>query len=197
MIHPLSWSLRDARLARLVVRSQRGEREAFRRLYGELYDPVSRFVRRRIRLSTDVDDLVSQVFFRLLESLPRIEPKRGSVFAYVIAVARHLIGDHLRHPRNSSAGEPTSSIPDSSMGPLERLVSNGEAEAVRAELAALPKDVRELLLLRFGDGFRYSEIAQMLELSEPAVRQRVSRAMRELRAAWAIRWQKREVVDER
>ena len=52
------------------------------------------------------------------------------------------------------------------------------------ELARLPAETRELLMLRFGDGLRFTEIAQVMGLGEAAVRQRTSRAVRELRARW-------------
>jgi len=191
----LQWALRDARLARLVRRSQRGDREAFRRLYRELYEPVFRFVRNRVGLQADVEDLVSQVFFRLLKSLQTLDPRRGSVIAYAISVARRLVSDHNAVRSSIPAGDGvTASIPDESLGPLERLVLNEQGEALRAELAALPNDALELLLLRFVDELPYADIAQVLELTEAAVRQRVSRVIRELRATWAARWEKRELV---
>jgi RNA polymerase sigma-70 factor (ECF subfamily) len=74
------------------------------------------------------------------------------------------------------------------------LVLNEQGEALRAELAALPNDALELLLLRFVDELPYADIAQVLELTEAAVRQRVSRVIRELRATWAARWEERELV---
>jgi len=48
-------------------------------------------------------------------------------------------------------------------------------------LAGLPEGTRELLALRFADGLRWAEIAAVLGESEPALRQRSSRALRELR----------------
>jgi len=179
----------------MVRRSQRGDRKAFRRLYLELYGPVFRFVRNRVVVQADVEDLVSQVFFRLLESLQTIDPKRGSIVAYAVAVARRLVSDHhARHRFNLFDDGAAASIPDASLGPLDRLVSNEERDALRAEFAALPSDVRELLLLRFVDELRYADIAKVMELTEAGVRQRVSRVRRELRATWAARWDRRELV---
>jgi len=190
------WPFRDARLARLVQRSQRGDRDAFRRLYRSLYEPVWQYIRRRVALQADVEDLASQVFFRLLESLPNVDPSR-SVLAYTLGVARHHVADHERRRMGQLGEELLASIPDTSHGPLGRLISREEMDAVRVQLAVLPKETRELLMLRFGDELRYSDIAQILDLTEGAVRQRVSRAMRELRATCAERWENRELFDER
>jgi RNA polymerase sigma-70 factor (ECF subfamily) len=190
------WPFRDARLARLLRRSQRGERDAFRRLYSKLYEPVWRYVRRRIAIEADVEELVDQVFFRLLESLPSVDPNR-SVLAYVLGVARNLVADLQRRSFAPRGDEWMASIPDASAGPLARLVSGEEADAIKAQLAALPNEVQEVLTLRFCDELRYSQIAEMLGLSEPAARQRVSRALRELRARWVKKWGKGAPADER
>lgn len=180
----LPWPLRDAWLSRLVVRSQRGDREAFRDLYRALYGPVSRYVRQRVSSAADAEDLVGQVFFRLLESLERIDPKRGSVLAYALSMARNALVDDARARAGRVPEEAAAAIPDSGAGPLERLVGAEDTQRLRAELARLPPETRELLMLRFGDGLRFAEVAQVMGLSEAAVRQRTSRAVRELRARW-------------
>ncbi len=180
----LPWPLRDAWLSRQVVRAQRGDREAFRDLYRALYGLVSRYVRRRVASPADAEDLVGQVFFRLLESLGRIDSRRGSVLTYALSMARNALIDEARGRVGQVPEEAAAAIPDAGAGPLERLLGEEDTARVRAELARLPAETRELLLLRFGDGLRFAEVAQLMGLSEAAVRQRTSRAVRELRARW-------------
>lgn len=173
---PLSF-LRDVRLARLVRRSQTGDRDAFRDLYRALYPAVTGFIRRRVRSTADAEDLTSQVFFRLLESLDRVDADRP-VFAYVLSIARNLVADAARRPvvLPEVDGEPVSAST-----PLDALISVEAAVAVRAAVSRLPDAAQELLFLRYGEGLRYAEIAQVVGTTEQAVRQRVSRAVRELR----------------
>lgn len=180
----LPWPLRDAWLSRLLVRSQRGDREAFRELYRALYGPVSRYLRRRVPSPADTEELVGQVFFRLLESLDRIDPRKGTVLVYALSIARNALVDEARRRAGRVPEEAASAVPDADAGPLERLMGAEDVERVRSELAKLPAETRELLMLRFGDGLRFAEIAQVLGLSEAAVRQRTSRAVRELRSRW-------------
>jgi RNA polymerase sigma-70 factor (ECF subfamily) len=180
----LPWPLRDAWLSRLLVRSQRGDREAFRDLYRALYGPVSRYLRRRVSRAADAEELVGQVFFRLLESLDRIDPRKGTVLVYALSMARNALVDEARSRAGLVPEEAAAAVPDSQAGPLERLLGDEDAMKVRSELAKLPAETRELLMLRFGDGLRFAEIAQVLGLSEAAVRQRTSRAVRELRSRW-------------
>jgi RNA polymerase sigma-70 factor (ECF subfamily) len=180
----LPWPLRDAWLSRLLVRSQRGDREAFRDLYRALYGPVSRYLRRRVSGAADAEEMVGQVFFRLLESLDRIDPRKGTVLVYALSMARNALVDEARSRAGRVPEEAAAAVPDSGAGPLERLMGDEDVMKVRSELAKLPAETRELLMLRFGDGLRFAEIAQVLGLSEAAVRQRTSRAVRELRSRW-------------
>lgn len=180
----LPWPLRDVWLSRLVARSQRGDREAFRDLYRALYGPVSRYLRRRVPNAADAEELTGQVFFRLLESLERVDTRKGSVLVYALSMARNALVDEARRRAGRVPEEAAAAVPDSEVGPLERLMGQEDVERIRSELARLPAETRELLLLRFGDGLRFAEIAQVLGLGEAAVRQRTSRAVRELRARW-------------
>lgn len=180
----LPWLLRDAWLSRLLLRSQRGDREAFRDLYRALYEPVSRYLRRCIPNPAEAEDLMGQVFLRMLESLDRIDPSKGTVFAYALSMARNALVDDARRRRGMVPEEAAAALPDLGAGPLDRLMGEEDSRRIREELARLPAETRELLMLRFGDGLRFAEIAQMMGLNEAAVRQRTSRAVRELRSRW-------------
>jgi RNA polymerase sigma-70 factor (ECF subfamily) len=173
--------VQEVRLARWVRRAQRGDRDAFRELYRALHPLAFRYVSRRIARREDAEDLVAQLFWRLLDGLERIDPRKGSVRAYVLSAARRAVIDHIRSGATRGASEVEPLLPDPSPGALERLIDAERASAVLAALASLAPEKRELLLLRYDEGLRFSEIAQVLGLAEPAVRQRASRALRELR----------------
>src|SRR4051812_49706714 len=62
---------------KLLLRAAGGDREAFRALYADLYDPVARFVGRRVRHREDAEDVVSRTFERLLLRLESYDERRG------------------------------------------------------------------------------------------------------------------------
>ena len=65
--------------------------------------------------------------------------------------------------------------------PLQALLRAEGLREVQSRLEALPTQTQELLSLRYGDELSHRQIAELLGLSEDAVKQRVSRAIRELR----------------
>ncbi|MFL5437668.1 MAG: RNA polymerase sigma factor, partial [Myxococcales bacterium] len=76
---------------KLLVRAAHGEREAFRALYAELYDPVARFVGRRVRHREDAEDVVSRTFERLLLRLESYDERRGGALPFALAIARNVL----------------------------------------------------------------------------------------------------------
>ncbi|WP_394821358.1 RNA polymerase sigma factor [Pendulispora albinea] len=183
MRDPLT-ALRDARHARLLRASQSGDRAAFRALYRALYEPVSGYVRRRVATQSEAEDVVAQVFLQWVAALPRIDAARGTVFAYVLGMARNLLADRARAARRPFDPEVLTQEASTVRDPHEALEEAEEHATLREHVAALPLEVRELLRLRYEEGLRYAEIAQIVGHGEAAVRQRISRAVRELRGAW-------------
>ena len=176
----LFWPARP-RHDRLLLRARRGEREAFRALYGELYDPVARFVGRRVQNREDADDVISRTFERLLLKLESFDEARGGALPFALAIARNLLLDDLRARRPGVPLEDAAAQLIETRTPLAELLRDEEVRMARERLEALAPEVRELLMLRYGDGLSTVEIGQLLGVSTAAVRQRLSRAVRSLR----------------
>ncbi len=169
-------------LARLCRRAATGDARAFRSLFLSLHPVVFAYVARRVSITADAEDLVARVFHRMLEHLHRYDPSRASVRGWVIAIARNLVVDHHRTLHSFAPlegdGDEGVALPDLTAleGPDARTL------ALREQLAQLPATTREMLALHFADGLRYREIADVVGVSEAAVKQRMARALRELRA---------------
>ena len=171
--------------AALVARIAGGEAH----LYGTL---VERYQRRLwwscLRMLGDpdeADDVVQETFVRAWERLEDFDPSRR-FYTWVFTIARNRCLNALRRRRtwgflslSSGDGPPTLAAPERTAGPAE------EAElgqALEACLEGLPDDQREAFELRHGEGFRYAEIAQLLEVPEGTVMSRLHRAREKMRA---------------
>jgi RNA polymerase sigma-70 factor (ECF subfamily) len=172
-------SFRDVLLARSLHAAQRGDREAFRALYRSLHPVVWRFVRRRCRSDAEAEEIVGQTFFRLLERLAKVDAKQG-VRGYVLTIAANALTDAARDRARRDDGA-VPELVDPAGSPLDRLISVEDQAQLTARMAALPAVTWQLLTLRYADGLRFSEIAQLTGITETAARQRISRAVRELR----------------
>jgi RNA polymerase sigma-70 factor (ECF subfamily) len=174
-------------LARWARQAVAGDRRAFTRLYRDLHPLVARFVARRVDSRADAEELVAEVFRRVVEHLREFDPKRGSVRAWVLRIARNAVIDHYRTRKHPLAQHSMDSLAGGlggagQAGPLDRLIADERIARIRELLAACPDETRTLLAMRYGDGLRHAEIAELLGLGEAVVRKRISRAVRELRS---------------
>jgi RNA polymerase sigma-70 factor (ECF subfamily) len=177
------WETTNDLHARLAHRAAGGDQAAFVALYRDLYPAVARFVGRRVRAAADAEDVVAQVFHRLLEALPRLDGTRGSILGYALTTARNALADAHRAGGGHAALDSVPEQADQRPGAQQLLESRDASEALRRAVAALPDEARQLLDLRFGDGLRHAEIAALTSANEAAVKQRLSRLLRALRGA--------------
>lgn len=174
--------IRDRRHASLLQQASRGDTKAFAALFDDLHGPVFAYLDRRLPDVHDVEDLVSTVFHKLLNHLSSYDPRRGSATAWVMTLARHALIDHLRRRRDTTDVDALAEVlAGPARDPLNGMIRTEEAERVQAELGRLPAETREVMALRYGEGLRCREIAAVTGLSEAAVKQRLSRTVRELR----------------
>jgi len=171
---------------KLLLRAARGDREAFRVLYADLYDPVARFVGRRVRHREDAEDVVSRTFERLLLRLESYDPRRGGALPFALAIARNVLVDDLRARRPGVPLEEAAAQLVDTRTPLLELLRGEEIQAARERYETLSPEVRELLALRYGDALSCAEIGELLGLSTAAVRQRLSHTVRSLRAGASV-----------
>ena len=179
----LGAKMRDRRQRLLVHWARRGSESALRKLYGELYDPVMGYLAARLRPREEAEDLCSQIFLRWLQRLDQFDARKGSVYSWTMQMARNALIDRLRARREfASVEELADQLVAQEPGPLDQLLDAEGRLLLDGVLADHPTELREMFSLRFADGMMYGEIAQLMELSEDAVKQRFSRVLRQLRS---------------
>lgn len=146
--------------------------QSFRALAQLVTPDVGAYLRRRLYPLplSDLDDLVEEVLIVLWRRFDDV-PADAEI-AWSIGVARNVLRNAQRSARRANAHTPR---PVAVLDPSaeDRVVAD---ESVRAALAALSEDDRELLTLHAWDGLGPRELAAVLKISENAVAVRLSRA---------------------
>ncbi len=179
--------LSNLEIEKLVARAQRGQEEAFSELFDFLYPKISRYISFRVN-AEDAEDLISEVFLRVVDKLKKYKKTpKGNFSAWVFRIAHNLVIDFYRKKKdllqltNPETGELQFDIPDSALNPHDSAVQHEEHRKIREILKKLSDTHREVLQLKFLEGFSNAEIAKIIGKSEVNVRVIQLRALRELR----------------
>ena len=180
--------------ARLMLAWKAGDEAAFDRIV-ELYsDRLWALLTRFLGPRPQREDLVQEVFLRLVKSKDRYEPTaRFSTYlfriAFNLAVNTGAKASERRTERlaqGENATDPLTHMADAAaQEPFLDLERADTVRAVRAAIAALPEQQRMALVLAKYHDLPYDQIGEVLGTSEKAVKSLVHRARENLRAALA------------
>jgi RNA polymerase sigma-70 factor, ECF subfamily len=176
----------DVRLMRLVAR---GDTSAFEKVIERHQALVAGTAARMLGSNSDVEDIAQQVFIRVWKSARRYVP-RAKFTTWLLKITRNLVFNELRRAKRraqvSLQPEPgAEEIPlkdEMNPAPDVSLLEDELQRAIEEAIMQLPESQRMALVLRRYEQLSYEEIAEVLDLSVPAVKSVLFRARTELRA---------------
>ena len=166
-----------------LVKAARCDPAAFTALYRRYVTPVYRYLYKWVGGPAEAEDLTSQVFTEVLESLAHYQ-ERGNFAAWLFTIARRKAIAAYRRQRPDLPLEKAEEIPGSNEDPLEHVVQGERQERMAALFAVLNEDQRELLRLRFTAGLGYAEISALLGRGEAAVKTAIYRLLHQMYNKW-------------
>jgi RNA polymerase sigma-70 factor (ECF subfamily) len=178
----------DAEDVRLMHLVGRGDTAAFEQLIERHQALVAGTVARMLGSNSDVEDIAQQVFIRVWKSAGRYVP-RAKFTTWLLKITRNLVFNELRRSKRH-ANLPMQPDPQLEELPVKDAVTQTpDASLLEAELEhkieeailSLPESQRMALILRRYEESSYEQIAEILDLSVPAVKSLLFRARTELR----------------
>ena len=177
----------DPRTDRELLVASRVETAAFEELYRRHVDATIRFAARRAQRPSDVVDLVAAVWLEVVASLDRYEPHRGDALPWILGIAANLCAaERRRSAREQEVVRRLGRRRTLQEDDFERLVEAIDAErvapALRRGLRELPMSERIVAELVLLDGLSPAEASEVLGIRASALRMRLARARKKLRA---------------
>ena len=169
----------------VLAAARTGEAWAFQRLFDWLGRPVAAYLRGAG--VEDPDGSANEVFLRVFGALDRFDGTEGRFRSWVFSIAHNLVIDERRRRSRRPPTAPLESAPEPSVGGAEdaMLVALGD-ERVRAILAGLAPDQRDVVLLRIIADLSIEDTAAALGKSPGAVKALQHRAIATLRRTGAV-----------
>ena len=179
--------------AELMLRVQRGDRQAFETLVDKYKQPVMNLVFRMLRDATEAEDLAQNVFVQVFRSADRYRVT-AKFSTWLFTIARNLslneIRRRSRHPAHSldqlqEAGKgegPGIQITDrAQVAPNDMALRTELARCVRAALDDLAENQRTAIALFQEQQMPYEEIGRILGCSLSATKSLIHRGRETLK----------------
>jgi RNA polymerase sigma-70 factor, ECF subfamily len=164
--------------AALLVAVGQGDRDrALPDLYRRYERRLFTFGIRMLGDSGLAEELVQETFLRVWRTADRFDPQRGTVSAFLFAIARRLAIDLWRRPSSRPLPQEQEPVQDETFDHLLLQL------AVRDALDSLSDPHREVLELSYHADLTQTEIAARLGISLGTVKSRTYHALRAFRGA--------------
>ena len=139
---------------------------------------------RMLRMSSDAEDLLQEVFVQVWHQANRYSEERGSPEAWIVNIARSRAIDKLRSIRRMERSFVLTDDPAKAESSDNVESSAAESETkltMNSALANLPEAQRKVLVLAYFDGLSQSEIANRLKEPLGTVKTRMRSGIQRLR----------------
>jgi RNA polymerase sigma factor (sigma-70 family) len=176
---------RDLELT-LVARLRAGDADAFDVVHAAFNRRLFTFLLRLARRREAAEDLLDEVWMRLLRHAPRLQPETR-LGPWLFTVARNL---HVSHVRSRVVEDTTAAglmglwpYHSPRTSPFEETAGNELERRLERAIATLPLPAREVLLLVGISGLEPADAASVCGITPQALRQRLHRAREALSRA--------------
>jgi RNA polymerase sigma-70 factor (ECF subfamily) len=175
----------------LVARAQSGDDDALNGLFERYHDHLLLAVRlrlgRQLRSVLESADVFQSVALEAIRDLGDFTPRGADSFRHYL---NRLVLNKIRDRARYFGAAKRQGTQRASQTHLEELSSppesvtyhdaSGRFESLEREIALLPEDMRQVLMLRTVDGLPSQEVAQLIGKSDASVRKTYSRAVARL-----------------
>jgi len=169
-------------LTYLINETVRGNKDAERQLMLIATPYIMRLARQLMKREHDAEDLAQDVLFKLFRSLEQLEAP-AAFYSWLRRITFNLGYNKLRKGkrRGELSLEFDDQVLDDEIDASDILSANETAEIVRQCLETLPEKTRNLLHLRYFEGLKEKELAEILDVPQGTVKSRLHKANKVVR----------------
>lgn len=168
----------DAELAKLIGGAQNDDAASMEQLSRYVYPRIYHFIYYRVSHREDAEDLTSEVVLKMMQS---IKQQNGNFHAWIYKIARNAVIDWYRRRAvrsEVSLSEMPGEIPDKSVALSKHVATK---EKLRQGLLTLTEDQRQVILLKFIEGYSNDEVAEIMGKTVGAIKLLQFRALKSMR----------------
>ncbi len=166
-----------------IEQAQRGDKRAFSLLVEAYQRPVYSITYRMLGNPEEAEDAAQEAFLRAYSNLKKYDSTR-KFSTWLFSIANHHCIDRLRKRRMTMVSIDDNPVLGNLVGdspePERHALGQEERDSVQAVIERLDPAYRTPLVLRYWEECSYEEIAQIMDISVPAVKSRLFRARQQV-----------------
>lgn len=182
--------MKSDELNRQIKNAQQEKNEGFVWLLQEFGTRLYRYFLRLTGSATDAEDLVQELFVRLLKNIKSYRHE-NKFEHWLFRIAANLARDRARklsrrgrevslHVQQND-GQPIELLPTSEKNPQEQMIANQQRQRLHQALEQLPKLDREMILLRHYGQLSFKELAKHFDIPLGTALAKVHRGLKQLK----------------
>ena len=126
-------------------------------LYDEYHNKVMAYIRSKISSKEDAEDICQNVFMKVYAKYDSFDSSKSSISTWIFTITRNTLTDFFRTSKQ------TAELTD------DAAISDFESESILGDLAEaleeLPREQRDIVVLRYYNGLTLTEISKMMNIS--------------------------------
>ncbi len=178
--------------AQIMLRVKAGDEDAFDFLVQKYRRPIIHFMYRATRTEGSAEELAQEVFLRVYRSRQTYEAS-AKFTTWLYRIATNLSMNYARDTKHERPENTVSvdekdeatglgfDVPDTSLSVEQNMVRRERLMAIRQRVLSLPDKQRNAVLMHKYQMMDYKQIAEVLKLSESAIKSLLFRAYETLR----------------
>ena len=174
----------------LMSRIKTRDKEAISELYDHYHRLLFGLILSILKKREEAEDILQEVFTNIWEKADQFDTERGTVYTWIVSMARNKSIDRLRSKVYKEQKKQAVSLNDEDVhhplyseetDPLENTILTDRAKKVHAALAQISEKQRKVLQVAYFNGMSQSEISEEFDIPLGTVKTRMRDGMMKLR----------------
>ena len=174
---------------KLLLRVKDRDQAALSELYDRYSSLVYTLALNIVKATDEAEDLLQEVFLQIWKKASMFAADKGSVYTWIVTIARRKAIDRLRSKdlvnKGQSLDDDTNiiAIPDAAYmaNPLHAAISNEYETLMREGLAQLGTEQRTVIELSYYEGYTQEQISKRLSVPLGTIKTRMRQGLIKLR----------------
>jgi RNA polymerase sigma-70 factor (ECF subfamily) len=155
--------------------------DAIAHVHDTFFPELFRFARYRVSSPDVAEDIVSDVFIRLLEAVKRGRSPSSNLRGWLLSTCSHAVNDYFRRAYRREDEPLVDTLASDDPGPASAVAGRERQADLEAALTRLTPDQQHVVALRFGAGYTLEETAELMGKRVNAIKALQFRAIGALR----------------